>query len=117
MHVPELLNIWRGKIDAKLIDDPNRFLEYALKYLLEPEQGSLLLTDIIKTLTLNADDIAPVPKIFQKILLKTVGEHDISKSEEWRIVSGKPYVEYSRPFQFLNLTGSRWVNIENNVNT
>jgi ATP-dependent DNA helicase PIF1 len=116
MHVPELLNIWRGNIDGKLIDDPKKFLKYALKYMLKPEQGSLAFTDIIKTLTLNADDSAPVRKFFQKILLKTVGEHDISKNEAWRIVSGKPYVQFSRPFRFLNLTGSRRVNIENNEN-
>ena len=116
MHVPELLVLWRGNIDQKLIDNPKQFLKYALKYLLKPEVGSLAFSDIIKTLTTNADDNAPVRKVFQKILLKLVGEHDMSKNEAWRIVSGGSYVTHSRPYRYLNLTGSRRVNIEANQN-
>ena len=110
MHVPELLVLWRGNVDQKLIDNPKQFLKYALKYLLKPEVGSLAFSDIIKTLTKNADENAPVRKVFQKILLKLVGEHDMSKNEAWRIVSGGSYVTHSRPYRYLNLTGSRRVN-------
>ena len=46
--------------------------------------------------------------------MKSVGEHDISKNEAWRIISGKPFVQYSRPFRNLNLTGNRRVNLEQN---
>ena len=109
MHIPELLPIWRGNIDQKLIDSPQHLLKYVLKYLLKPEEGSLAFTDIIKTLTSNAASTTPIRKIFQKILLKTVSEHDISKNECWKIVSGEPYVIFSRPFRYLNLTGSRRV--------
>ena len=116
MHVPELLVLWRGNVDQKLIDNPKQFLKYALKYLLKPEVGSLAFSDIIKTLTKNADENAPVRKVFQKILLKLVGEHDMSKNEAWRIVSGGSYVTHSRPYRYLNLTGSRRVNIEANEN-
>ena len=116
LHISELLVLWRGNIDQKLIDNPKQFLKYALKYLLKPEVGSLAFSDIIKTLTTNADDNAPVRKVFQKILLKLVGEHDMSKNEAWRIVSGGSYVTHSRPYRYLNLTGSRRVNIEANDN-
>ena len=57
--------------------------------MMKPEQGSLPFNEIIKTLIQNADDSSEPRKIYQKILLKTVGEHDISKNEAWRIVSGK----------------------------
>ena len=77
-----------------------------------PEEGSLAFTDIVKTLTNNAEDNEPVHKVFQRILLKLVREHDISKNEAWRIVSGESYVHYSRPFTFLNLTSRRKVNVE-----
>ena len=111
-HVPELLTIWRGNIDQKLIKSPQVLLKYILKYMMKPEEGSLAFTDIIKTLTANADEDSPTRKVFQRILLKCVSEHDISKNEAWRIISGKPYVSYSRPFRYLNLTGSRRVNLD-----
>ena len=44
--------------------------------------------------------------------MKTVGEHDISKNEAWRIVSGKPFVQYSRLFRNLNLTENRRINVD-----
>ena len=87
-HIPDILCIWRGNIDCKLIKSPESLLRYILKYIMKPETGSLAFNDIIKTLTANADDTTEPRKIFQKILLKTVGEHDISKNEAWRIVSG-----------------------------
>ena len=111
-HVPELLSIWRGNIEQKLIKSPQTLLKYILKYMFKPEEGSLAFTDIVKTLTNNAEDNEPVRKVFQRILLKLVGEHDISKNEAWRIVSGESYVHYSRPFTFLNLTSSRKINVE-----
>ena len=40
----------------------------------------------------------------------------MSKNEAWRIVSGGSYVTHSRPYRYLNLTGSRRVNIEANEN-
>ena len=87
-HIPELLPIWRGNMDMKLIKSPEALLKYILKYIMKPEAGSLAFTDIIKTLIANADDTTEPRKVFQKILMKTVGEHDISKNEAWRIVSG-----------------------------
>ena len=110
-HIPELLPIWRGNIDQKLIKSPEMLLKYILKYMMKPEQGSLPFMDIVKAMTANADDTTETRKIYQRILLKSVGEHDISKNEAWRIVSGKPFVQYSRPFRNLNLTGNRRVNL------
>ena len=113
-HVPELLSLWRGNIDMKLIKNPEQLLKYILKYMMKPEQNSNTFEAMIKKLTENADDTTPTRKIFQKILLKSVGEHDISKNEAWRIINGKPFVQYSRPFRNLNLTESRRVNLEAN---
>ena len=61
-------------------------------------------------LTAGSDDNTPVRKLFQKVLLKVVSEHDISKNECWKIISGLPYVEFSRPFRNINIAGSRRVN-------
>ena len=111
-HIPELLPIWRGNIDQKLINSPETLLKYILKYMMKPEEGSLPFNSIIKTMTENADETTETRKIYQKILLKSVAEHDISKNEAWRISSGKPFVQYSRKFRNLNLTGSRRVILE-----
>ena len=113
-HVPELLSLWRGNIDMKLIKNPEQLLKYILKYMMKPEQNSTTFEAMIKKLTENADETTPTRKIFQKIMLKSVGEHDISKNEAWRIINGKPFVQYSRPFRNLNLTESRRVNLEAN---
>ena len=113
-HIPELLSFWRGNMDQKLIKSPETLLKYILKYMMKPEEGSLPFNEIIKTLTANADETSETRALFQKILMKSVGEHDISKNEAWRIISGKPFVQYSRPFRNLNLTGNRRVNLEQN---
>ena len=112
MHIPELLSLWRGNIDAKPITNPNQTLQYILKYMCKPEEGSLTFTDMVKILTEKTDENSPIRKLFQRIVLKTISEHDISKNECWKIISGKPYVEYSHPFVYLNLTGTRRLNIQ-----
>ena len=43
-----------------------------------------------------------------------MSEHDISKNEAWRIVSGNKFVQFSRSFRNLNLTGNRRVNTDDN---
>ena len=116
VHVPEIALIWRGNTEAKLIDCPRVFLKYISKYMLKPEVASLAFKDIVKTLTLNAEENTPVRKIFQKIMMKTVSEHDMSRNECWKVISGRKYVTHSRPFRYLNLTGSRRVNLEENDN-
>ena len=109
-HIPELLPVWRANIDMKLISSPKQLLRYILKYIMKPEPGSLAFNDIVRLLTAGSDDNTPVRKLFQKVLLKVVSEHDISKNECWKIISGFPYVEYSRPFRNINIAGSRRVN-------
>ena len=112
MHVPELLIIWRGNIDAKLIESVEQTLKYILKYMMKPEVGSLAFSDIVKQLTEKASEDCQVRKLFQSVLLKTVSEHDISKNECFKIISAEPYVKFSRPFRMLNLTGTRRLNLE-----
>ena len=109
MHVPELLAVWQANTDQKLIDSPAKLMRYILKYMMKPEEGSLAFSDIVKTITGNAGNDSPIRKVFQKILLKLVGEHDISKNECFKIISKEPYVFYSRPFRALNLTSTRRV--------
>ena len=116
IHLPELALIWRGNTEAKLIDNPKAFLKYISKYMLKPEVASLSFKDIVKTLTMNAEENTPVRKIFQKVMMKTVSEHDMSKNECWKVISGKSYVTFSRHFRYLNLTGTRRVNLETSDN-
>ena len=116
VHLPEFALIWRGNTEAKLIENPKTFLKYICKYMLKPEVASLAFKDIVKTLTMNAEENTPVRKIFQKIMMKTVSEHDMSKNECWKVISGKSYVTFSRQFRYLNLTGSRRVNLETSDN-
>ena len=110
-HIPELLTIWRGNIDQKIITSSDGLLKYILKYCLKPEEGSLAFTDIVKTLSAQAAEDSPVRKLFQRILLKTVSEHDISINECHKIIAGDPYVEYSRRHKTISLVGTKRLNL------
>ena len=72
MHIPELLSVWRGNTDQKLIESLDQLLNCILKYTLKPEAGSVTFRNIIKALTENEDNNSPVRRIFQKALIKTV---------------------------------------------
>ena len=110
-HVPQLLSVWRGNCDQKLIESVKAVVKYILKYILKPESNSLSFEEIVRHLTEKAPTDSPVRKLFAKILLKTCAEHDISFNEAMKIASGKSYVEYSCPFKNIGLTTTRLLNV------
>lgn len=115
-HIPEILSIWRGNVDQKLIESLQHLLRYLLKYVLKPEQGSQTFTNILKSLTEDAADDCQVRKVFQKIIMRTTSEHDVSRPECFKLFSDQKFVKFSRPFRCVNILDTRRVNTESEDN-
>ena len=87
-----------------------------LKYVLKPEQGSQTFTNILKSLTEDAADDCQVRKVFQKIIMRTTSEHDVSRPECFKLFSDQKFVKFSRPFRCVNILDTRRVNTESEDN-
>ncbi len=80
-----------------------------LKYMMKDEPNSASFGAICKAVVTASKDEEPVRKTFQKILMKTIGEHDLSKQECHHILNGLDFVEFSREFVQVNIGGTRRV--------
>jgi hypothetical protein len=63
------------------------------------------LSDVVQ----QTEDEDPLRKAFQRVLMKTVGEHDLSKQECHHILNGLDFVEFSRKMVSVNVMGTRRV--------
>ena len=108
-HVPELLLIWGANIEGRPVQSHQQVLRYLLKYMMKDEPNSASFGAICKAVVTASKDEEPVRKTFQKILMKTVGEHDLSKQECHHILNGLDFVEFSREFVQVNIGGTRRV--------
>ena len=113
-HIPEILVVWRGNTDAQIIRSLQDLLRYVLKYMFKPETGSETFQNVVNSLTANFDDESPVRRLFCRVLLKTLNEHDISRTEAYKIFSPNDFVLISRPLRSVNTLGTRQVNIGDN---
>jgi hypothetical protein len=112
--IPEILQIWRGNTDQRLVESIKAVREYILKYVLKSEKNSASFDEIVRVLTEDAPAELPVRKLFQKILMKTVAEHDLGLNESFKIISGDSLVEYSNSFAYIGLTDTRMLQVDNN---
>ena len=48
-HIPELLSLWRGNVDMKLVHNIQQLEKYLTKYIMKPEKKSVSFQDIAKT--------------------------------------------------------------------
>jgi ubiquitin C-terminal hydrolase len=110
MCIHEVLQTWRANNDAQLIESTQQLIAYILKYVMKAEVGSVTWNDLVKKVTADTDDECPVRKLFGKVLMMSVTEHDYSRSECVRLFDTRPLVEMSRQFVSVNLLGTRQVN-------
>ena len=106
-HIQELLQGWRGNINIQIVKSLEQLLQYVVKYMLKASTGSASFNNTIKDITLQQDSDSRAASVFQKVLLRQITEHDMPKTEAARIVSGLPFVFYSREFRMVNLLGVR----------
>ena len=110
--IEELLIIWRANCDTKLIQSLEALMKYIMKYAMKKEQNSPSFDAVVKELTDKTASDTPVRKLFARILLKTIADHDMGYHEAHKIVEGKPHIEYSHGFKNVNLTDVRMLHIE-----
>ena len=80
-----------------------------LKYIMKVTAGSLSFANTVKDITNHTDESAKVSSVFQKLLMRNITEHDLSRTEALRIALGMDFVFYSRQFRRVNLMGLRMV--------
>ena len=108
-HVPELLLIWGANIEGRPVQSYHQTLRYLLKYMMKDEPNSASFGAVLKGVVEASKDEEPVRKAFQKMLMKTVGEHDLSKQECHHILNGLDFVEFSCDFVPVNIMGTKRV--------
>ena len=114
-HIPEFLSIWRGNIDCKLIKNVATLIEYVCKYVTKPESSSMRYNEIMQEIakaTENDQTRGNLKRLITKIFMTFVKEHDMGKPEAIKIISQRPFVDYSRPVVYVNCTDKRRVNVE-----
>ena len=107
--ISELILGWRGNTNTRFVQSVHQLIEYLLKYILKVTAGSKSFANTVKDITNQTDDDAKVSSVFQKLLMRNITEHDLSRTEAFRIALGKPLVYYSRKFKPVNLNGLRMV--------
>jgi hypothetical protein len=70
------------------------------------EPNSSPFMAVSKAVIEASTDAEPVRRVFQKILMKTVAEHDLSKQECHCILNGIEFVETSMSFINVNVSGT-----------
>jgi hypothetical protein len=79
--------------------------------MMKDEPNSTSFSAVCKSVVEASKDEDPVRRAFQKILMRTVGEHDLSKQECHHILNGLDFVLFSREFVNVNVSGTRKVRI------
>ena len=108
-HIPELLTVWCANVETRPVKSFEQVIRYILKYLTKPEPNSPPFETILKSVIEVADEDETVRKVLQKILMKTVGEHDLCLQECLHIINEFPFVEFSRKFVSVNVGSTRRV--------
>ena len=111
--IPELLSFWRGNIDVKIIKNVATLINYIVKYVTKPESKSESFEKIVKLILDNTNaEETTVRKTCQKLCMSLLKEHDITRPEAFKILSGYPFVQFSREFIAVNMTDNRRVIVE-----
>ena len=108
-HVPQLLVIWGANIEGRPVQSYKQVLDYLLKYMFKEEPNSAPFAALCQTVIDKASDDDPVRKIFQQMLMKSIGEHDLSTQECFHILNGNDFVQFSMKIVSVNIMGTRRV--------
>ena len=85
-HVPEISTIWRANCNIELTPNYDQIMQYLMKYCLKPEEKSVTLDIVVKDL-LEKYPGCETRKAYQKFLLKTVTERNVSVNEAVMILA------------------------------
>ena len=111
--IQEVLQAWRANNDAQVIESTQQLIAYILKYVMKPEEDSAAFGEAVKKLHADTEENTTVRRLFSKVLMMTVKEHDYSRQECIRLFSEHPLVMMSRPIAPVNVLGTRKVDTDN----
>ena len=107
--ISEFIIGWRGNNNTRFVQSVHQLIDYVLKYIMKVTAGSKSFENTVKDITNQASDNDKVSSVFQKLLMRNITEHDLSRTEAFRLILGKALVFYSRDFRPVNLMGLRQV--------
>ena len=84
-------------------------LRYLLKYIFKDEPNSQPFQAILKATVEETADEDPVRKAFTRVLMKTIGAHDLSLQEAFHILNDLDFVTFGKSFVHVNVMGTRRV--------
>ena len=76
-HIAELLILWRANVDQKSIETYEQLVQYIFKYVMKPEETSDFMSKLKKALAKKIDDVTPLNKTAQKVLMSSLGQRDL----------------------------------------
>ncbi|CAG8622461.1 21469_t:CDS:2 [Cetraspora pellucida] len=102
---------WRANVDLKPILNMNATIQYISKYTSKSEPRSAAFSDILNRILNNSRPGDSSLGVFQKLLLHTIAERDISAQETCHLLLSIPLYHSSRRFVTLNLNkeAPRWL--------
>jgi hypothetical protein len=77
--------------------------------MIKDEPNSTAFKSILSAVVQQTEDEDPIRKAFHRVVMKTVGEPDLSKQECHHILNGLDFVEFSRKMVSVNVMGTRRV--------
>jgi hypothetical protein len=105
--IQELMQGWRANSNVRIVESLQQLLQYVLKYMLKPTSGSASFENTVRDILAQQSLNSKPASACQRVLMRQITEHDMPRTEAARIVSGRPFVFYSRPFRMVNLMGVR----------
>ena len=90
-------------VNLKLILSMNTALQYISKYASKSESRSESFTDMLNNIINNSDSNDSSLGLFQRLLLQTVTERDITAQETCHLLLSLPLYHSSRQFVTINL--------------
>ena len=105
-HIKEMPIIWGANTEAQVVTSWRKLLMYIVKYVMKAEKPSDAFNKIAKELLHKEGEDTPVRKIFSRLLINSVGT-DKSRAECFLIALDGNYVQYSKPYEWINLNGNK----------
>ena len=106
---PIQLSAWRANVGMRYLISKQKVIEYCAKYATKSEPHSQTVREtfqiIINSLKQGSSSVTAV----QKLLIKSIGEHDFSAQETCRLLLQLPMYNSSRNFVVLSLDSSHLV--------
>ena len=106
---PYCLLTWRANMDFTIFFDNTDVSKYIAKYASKAEKATHDYSAILNNLVVaEVRDDAPMSRVAKSLLMKTVGNMDMSAQQACHVLSDNPLVKSSRHFHSLYVDGQHF---------